>query len=370
MGRTEFIAAATILLSLAGCEEPGRDQGPRGLGDAGDVEEVLDTDDGFETDDGAESSGGSTGEIGDSEQARRLSVSPRVRVLSFDPLINGTRLHQHYGWGDPRKMTNDYRDAVRDATSGSVNYDIEEFGIIEDFPLRVDGQQWTGATYTECRDQGTSCLKDSAYESDIAAYASGFDWCADAEAGVDELWIFGAPGFGMPESQMMGKGSHWLNSTPLTVECDTPLVIMIFSYERGVAEMLHNLGHRIESHMGHIFSSWPGGVDESPWSQFSRQGSSGDAECGTVHRPPNALSEYDYANATDVTSGCSRWNNYPDHEFPSFETISCNTWSCSGDPQFGYMSWWISRLPNREGLDAEGFQTDWRRYVFNYRTYL
>lgn len=371
MKKLALALATSVLAPLAACDEVPDASGPHGLGDDGGAEEGGTT--GDEEDDEGESSGGTTGEIDDSEAPSRFSVRPRVKVVSFDPLVGGVRLHQHYaakGWKDPEGMARSYRDAVRDATSGSVEYQIESFTVTEGFPQRVDGMQYTADTYTACIDSQMGCLPDSPYESDIAHYATEGDWCAEAATGIDEIWVFGAPNFGMPESQMMGRGAHWLNSTPLQVDCETPLVIMYFSYQRGVAEMLHNLGHRIESHLGHIFSAWPGGMERSPWVEFSRKASTGESECGNVHFPPNAFSDYDYARAEPVASGCSRWNNYPDHEFPSFNTVSCETWGCTGDAQYGYMSWWIARLPNREGFDANGFQTDWRRFIFDYRSYL
>jgi len=66
-----------------------------------------------------------------------------------------------------------------------------------------------------------------------------------------------------------------------------------------------------------------------PWDQFTRRAENrGDAECGNVHWPPNTLTEYAY-----------------------------------------YMQWWIQHLPHREGT-LEGFQTNWQRYIFDYRSFM
>ncbi len=347
-----LLLGSSLLLVPACDDDGGRDGGAFGP--------VVD--DQEDKSDNAMGSGGSGG---------TWSMSPRVKVYAFDPVLNsGERLSASQGWYNPHDMTYVYRDAVRDATWGSVSYQVDQFAYVEGFPLRTDGDRYDELSYLRCINEG-DCKTDSPYETDLAYYAEVLDWCEDARNGVEEIWVFGAPWFGMPESQMMGDGAYWLNSTPLGAECDTPMVIMAFSYHVPAANMLHNLGHRIESHLNYAFGRWDSGrYGPSPWEQFSGRTENGtEPECGNVHWPPNTLTEYGYSDSTEVESGCDRWLDYPNHADVEPEPVSCFTWGCSGDTQFNYLTWWIQHLPHNEG-QADGYQTNWQRYIFDYRSHM
>src|SRR5258708_12472472 len=97
---------------------------------------------------------------------------------------------------------------------------------------------------------------------------------------------------------MAGPDAFWCNAPPLTntAVSQRRFVIMGFSYERGVGEMLEDLGHRAESIIGHVFEGARG--DANLWERFTRydQNVPGQAECGTVHFAPNTLRHYDWAN--------------------------------------------------------------------------
>ena len=69
--------------------------------------------------------------------------------------------------------------------------------------------------------------------------------------------MFGGPYFGFYESIMVGEGAYFCNAPPLNkVACSRLFVIMGFNYERGVGEMLEDLGHRAESILTHVFGGW------------------------------------------------------------------------------------------------------------------
>ncbi len=345
---------AAALLTLGACDSEGGGRASTGL-----VEEVP-------TDGGKQDS-----EV-PGAQAEAWSTQPRVVVYTFDPKIEregGRLLHEVLGWNDPHAMTFEYRDAVREATWGAVDYDIETWYRVDEFPRRTDGAQYDEDGYLGCVADTRTCLEDSPYKTDLALYSSIFGWCDLARDGVDEVWVFGAPWFGMPESQMAGDGAYWLNSTPLDTGCDTPLTIMAFSYHVPVSNMLHNLGHRIESHLAHSFSGWPSSKGASPWEEFSRGADAMVPACGNVHYPPNTRVEYGYTDAAEVTAGCEGWMDYPEHGDVEAEGVSCWTWGCDGDTQLNYLTWWIQHLPHREGTH-EGFLTNWQRYIFDYRSHM
>src|SRR5690606_41637986 len=61
---------------------------------------------------------------------------------------------------------------------------------------------------------------------------------------IDEVWLLGFPYCGYYESIMAGPGAFWCNAPPLerTEHAKRKFVIMGFNYERGVGEMLEDLG--------------------------------------------------------------------------------------------------------------------------------
>ena len=89
---------------------------------------------------------------------------------------------------------------------------------------------------------------------------------------------------------MAGPGAFWCNAPPLegTRQATRRFVIMGFNYERGVGEMLEDLGHRAESILSHVFRDVRG--DANLWERFIRydQKNPGRAECGNVHFAPNS----------------------------------------------------------------------------------
>ena len=66
-------------------------------------------------------------------------------------------------------------------------------------------------------------------------------------------------GFGFYESRMAGPGAFWCNAPQCenTDACRKRFVIMGFSYERGVGEMLEDLRHRAESELQYRRRSTP-----------------------------------------------------------------------------------------------------------------
>ena len=73
---------------------------------------------------------------------------------------------------------------------------------------------------------------------------------------IDEVWVMGFPYAGLYESVMGGAGAFWCNAPPLpnTDTCKRRFVIMGFSYEREVGEMLHSYNHRCESILAQVFN--------------------------------------------------------------------------------------------------------------------
>src|SRR5258708_24310981 len=131
---------------------------------------------------------------------------------------------------------------------------------------------------------------------------------------MGEVWLVGFPYCGYYESIMAGPGAFGCNAPPLegTEFCARRFVIMGFNYERGVGEMLEDLGHRAEAILTQVFKRTRG--DANLFERYTRYDlkSPGRAEVGTIHFAPNSLRDYDWGNPRPVLSRCDTWNNFPD----------------------------------------------------------
>lgn len=296
----------------------------------------------------------------------------KVLCLNFDPLIpqeGNRRLHEVGHWQDPRKLAEGYVQDVETASGGRVDYRIVEWKDIDTFHTKVDGFTYTPEEYLRCLRAGKGW-----HEPDTADYPKTFrDYGVLAridQGEIDEVWFMGGPYFGYNESAMAGPGAFYINGAVYDkVPSKRPFAIMGFNYERGVAEMLHDLCHRTESTMARVYGGWK--VDEltTNWARFAANfaQSKGFAAVGTCHWPPNAEKDYDYANPRTVDSTAEDWLRYP-HLTGKTTKVSRETW---GGPDYhrSYMKWWFARLPKASGVNADGRLNNWWSYVFAFNGY-
>jgi hypothetical protein len=296
----------------------------------------------------------------------------KVLVLNFDPLIpqeNKRRLHEVCKWTDPRKLAEGYIADVKEASGGFIQYRIVEWKDIDTFHTKIDGFTYTPEQYMECRRTGKGW-----HQPDTADYPKTFrDYGVLPlidRGKVDEVWFFGGPYFGYNESAMAGPGAFYINGEVYDkVPAKRAFAIMGFNYERGVAEMLHDLCHRTESTMARIYGGWEADKLTTNWARFAANfaQSKGVAAVGTCHWPPNAEHDYDYANPRTVQSCADDWLNYPDLTGQT-KPVNCETWG-GPDYQRSYMKWWFSHLPRATGVNADGRLNNWWRYVFDFNRY-
>ncbi len=181
---------------------------------------------------------------------------------------------------------------------------------------------------------------------------------------VDEVWLFGFPYAGYYESVMAGPGAFWCNAPPLDDRigrCRRRFVIMGFNYERGLGEMLENLGHRAESIMTYVYRRKRG--DDNLWQRFIRHEKShpGRSQCGTVHFAPNSERDYDWGNWRRVTSSCDDWYNSP-HLLGQTRQVNCQEWG-NGDSRQHHL-WWFRHLPHTIGF-TEGISNNWWQFIID-----
>jgi hypothetical protein len=167
--------------------------------------------------------------------------------------------------------------------------------------------------------------------------------------GVDQVWIWAYQGphqLDISESKMSGpygdiSNSYRLNDMP---ECGRTYTVYTYNYGRGTAEAIHDHGHQLEAELAevdsHLFRDLFEGTTPYPAGIAT-------GRCGSIHNPPNARFEYDWANPTANPTDCLAWT--PDSLGPTTD-MSCSTWGCSdnGDennPQRNWIVFWMQNLP-------------------------
>ena len=286
-----------------------------------------------------------------------------VLVLNFDPLVSGTsRVHDIFHWADPKTLAEGYIADVKVASHTLIKYNIVEWKDVDDFPSKIDGFKYTYQSYSACISNPATCHTpdDLDYKKIFNDYGVLDDINNDV---YDEVWFFGAPYFGFWEAAMAGNGAFYINGGVYPEVSSKAFAIMGFSYERGVAEMLHDLCHRTEATMAHVYGGWQAENLNTAWAKFAaNQKQSGVAAVGSCHYPPNANADYDYCNETAVESSADDWYHYP-YLTGAMKPVNVHTWGV-GDCQREYLKWWFDHLPHRTGSAPDGTLNNWWRYVY------
>lgn len=294
-------------------------------------------------------------------------IQVRVLVLNFDPkLPDGSKtVREELGYNEPKVLADQYTADVDEISGGYIKYKVVEWRDVDAFPTKKDGFTYSDSDYL-------SAKKGEAkwHEPDAVDYPKLLTEAKLDENAIDEVWLFGGPYFGYFESAMVGPRSFWINGEAFDkFPTKRPIAVMGFNYERGVAEMIHNLAHRTESTMARIYGE-PNYRDlDTPWARFSasEKTASGFAGVGSCHWPPNAEKEYDYGNLRVVWSNADGWFNYPKVDRKP-KPVSRENW---GGPDFqrNYLKWWFARLPKLPQKTGDGRMQNWWKYVFQFDDY-
>ncbi|MBN2445707.1 MAG: hypothetical protein JXO22_03220 [Phycisphaerae bacterium] len=359
---------------------------PVTAGLAGDVEK-LDTSLIPRVEYPAEASGGQT------------PLRVKVLVYEFNPWIPGRlqdtdnpdakprRLREVCGWNDPLKLAQGYMEDMLKASGGYLQYEIVEWNTVDSFQTKQDGFSYTPESYMKCfmawKGKPGVEWQESWHTPDGVNYAEEirkYNMSKRIDAGeADEVWWMGCPFFGYYESIMVGPDSYWVNAPPMTdFKCRRRFTIMGFNIERGVAEMIHDVGHRTESAMSHYYGGWEADKLDTNWARFAaneQQSGQGNAAVGTCHYPANAVADYDYANERSVESTAEDWLNYPNLTGEKTK-VSRENWrephkNANDEPDFhrNYQVWFFSHLPKAPGINADGRENNWWKYIYNFNAY-
>jgi hypothetical protein len=290
-------------------------------------------------------------------------LTPRALVIVYDPVVNrstGEKLTQRMGWSRADDLIAGYIADIDECSGGLVKYRVVDQVVVDEFPQKADGFCYDADTFLAVMN-GTA----PAHDPDMVDY---FKIVADhhlvervTSDDFDEVWLFGSPYAGFYESHMAGRGAFWCNSPAMqgTEYCPKRFVIMGFSYQRGVGEMLEDLGHRAESIMGKIYERTWGSANL--WQRFSRYDkiAPGQAEVGMMHFAPNSLEDYDWGNQTNVPSKCDDWLNFPNFK-GTVRQVNCADWG-NGDIR-EHHKWWFKHVPHVAGR-INGVSNNWWTYI-------
>jgi hypothetical protein len=300
-----------------------------------------------------------------SADAKPEPVTRNVLKIVHDPAIPGAGnqpLSVALRWNDHGKLTHDYIADLLAISHGYARFQIADEIHVDGFPVKEDGFGYEPDEYVAAWK-----ARKGFHEPDRVDYLKlvrQFSMIERVDRGeIDEVWLFGFPYAGYYESIMAGPDAFWCNAPALkgTEHASRRFVIMGFSYQRGVGEMLENMGHRAESIMRHAYRQASG--EANLWERFSRyhQTHPGRAEVGIMHFAPNSVRDYDWGNKTPVPSRWHTWRSFPDLSGQPRES-DCKDWG-DGDIRLHH-KWWFSLLPHVAGR-ANGVSLNWWEHVID-----
>lgn len=297
-------------------------------------------------------------------------IRPCVLLLIFDPILEASghrRLHEALGFRDPDALTDGYIRDVRQLSHNLIDYQVVQRVLLDEFPVKKDGFRYDDAGFIQAWRSRKGFHQPDAV--DYHAILKRFDVASRVNRGeIDEVWIQGMPYSGLWESTMAGKGAYFCNSDPVPgVAANRIFVVMGFNYERGVGEMLENLGHRTESIMRRVYGSWEP-YPTHAWNRFTLYDrvAPGRAGCGNVHFAPNSTRDYEWGNKTPVFSTADDWLNYP-RLTGAPRLVTAVDWG--GGEIRAHHRWWFTRLPHSPGRGPDGKLANWWKYVIDFNRY-
>ncbi|HRF48965.1 MAG TPA: hypothetical protein PLC98_15145 [Anaerolineales bacterium] len=288
-----------------------------------------------------------------------MPIQRRVLMIVHNPTVpaaGGRTLTAALGWNDPGMLAERYCADVAECSHGLADFRVVERIDVDGFPVKLDGFAYTPDDYLRNWQRRTGWHRPDGV--DYLRLIAEFDLTARIASGaIDEVWLFGGPYFGYYESIMGGPGAVVCNAPPLrgAEAAGRRFVIMGFNYERGVGEMLEDLGHRAESILSHAYRHTADA--DNLWERFTRHERThpGQAECGTVHFAPNSERDYDWGNPRPVVSRSRAWLRFPDLEATA-RREACAEWG-NGDIRRHHL-WWLSRFPHIDGASG-GVAWNW-----------
>lgn len=288
----------------------------------------------------------------------------KVLVIVYDPIMDkstGTTLSKLRKWYSPTDLISGLVGDLLQVSGGMARYQIVQRVDVDEFPAKTDGFRYNPQTYTDLLQGKSSPHTPSGV--DYYAILNKYNVLQRvARSEIDEVWVLGFPHAGFYESIMGGPNAFWCNAPALknTTSSNRRFVVMGFSFERYIGEMLEAYGHRSESIMEKTFSKLSG--DANLWKRFTRYDKTtpGQSACGNIHFAPNSQVDYDWNNSTPVISECYDWQmNFPNFK-GDMRIVGPSEWG-NGDIRIHH-KWWLNHFPRVAGR-KNGIHNNWWQYV-------
>lgn len=291
-------------------------------------------------------------------------VETKVLLLVFDPFMDALRsrkLSQTMPWHPVDDLLSGFMADIAETSHGLGKFKIIEKIEVDEFPVKIDGFRYDPVSYLKVLQGGEPHVPAMA---DYQVILSRYDILQKVENRlVDEVWLMAFPHAGFYESRMTGRGAFWCNAPALesSAAASRRFILMGFSYERGVGEMLEAFGHRCESLLIKLHEKCA--PADNLYQRFARVDVNfpGHAEVGTVHFAPNSQSDYDWANPRLVSSRCDDWRRFPDLN-GNTRLVNADEWG-GGDIRMHHR-WWLNHLPRAAGQTA-GIDNNWWQYLMD-----
>ena len=292
-------------------------------------------------------------------------VTSNILLVVYDPVMDpatGIKLSKMMNWKRPEDLVAGYIQDILQASQGMARFQVVERLELNSFPTLIDGFCYTPRAYLDVINKIQP--PHTPPMADYRRILEDLGLLTRISSGeINEVWLFAFPHAGFYESTMGGSGSFWCNAPPISGTGDNVhrFIMMGFSYERGVGEMLESFGHRAESILERTFSRTTGSANL--YEKFTRydKKSPNQAEVGNMHFAPNSESDYDWNNPRLVKSACDDWYNFP--AFQGLQRqVNAAEWG-SGDIRKHHV-WWMKHIPHVAGR-MNGVHNNWWQYIID-----
>lgn len=298
----------------------------------------------------------------------------KVLVLNYDPISPADKhqpLSRVFGWTNAAVLAAQYKEVMERASGGYLRFEIVEWRNLNEIYVQMDGHRYTIEEYVKNRRAGKG-WHEKGGNADYPRIMREQNVPPLIDDGtIDEVWIFSDHFFGLWEASMAGPGAFFINGGVYpNVPTRRPFAFYGFNYERGAAEMAHNTSHRTECTLNRVYGQWNLKTPVTNWDKFSanHDQSDGLAGVGTCHWPANAKQDYDYGNKREVLSWADDFLTYPKLTGER-KPVSSETWSAGGNDHLGYMRWYFAHLPRAIGVNEDGRQNNWWKYLYDFDNY-
>jgi hypothetical protein len=293
-------------------------------------------------------------------------------------------LHEHpYRWTDPYQAVPQIDRSLASASNEHLRHRFLQEWTIEAFPDK-GSTTYTEATFLQQFEHSDKPIYVFQGAFNVVGLL-GMEYPHDPmgrtlvqminDGDLHEIWIYAPPASQMPESAMAGPNAYHVNGPIYShPDLEDQVVLMMYSYERSMAEALEIYGHRFESILWHQYpprpqTAMPGtptALAPTPTPsifehfQMKHRHAPGLGSVGDSHLAFNARQgrNYDRVNMGEVATDHADWYQFPwfTGNRPSEGCSGHEAWGCT---DLGYLQWWYDHVPKSYGSSYNGVHNWW-----------